>query len=240
MLGEFVTLSIDDNEDDWQVVGIVRPALSGDILRTGTGYINYNQYASVVHIAGKAQTVQIVAIESNATTQAELAQVAEDYYKSRGIAVQSVETISEILETIGTQFNILLIALSVIVRLLAFVGALGLAGTMSLNVLEREREVGVMRATGAREWTVLQAFIVEGVFIGLLSWPVSVVLAVPLTLLYTDLLGTEFLGSPLTYAYTPLGVVLWFLIVIVLSILASFVPAWRATQLTVREILAQS
>ncbi|MCZ7667509.1 MAG: FtsX-like permease family protein [Chloroflexi bacterium] len=41
---------------------------------------------------------------------------------------------------------------------------------MSLNVIERTREIGVMRAVGASDTAVLQIFITEGILIGLLSW----------------------------------------------------------------------
>ena len=57
---------------------------------------------------------------------------------------------------------------------MAAVGVIGLTGTMSINVLESTREIGVMRAIGASDGAVAQVFIVEGLVIGLLSWLLAV------------------------------------------------------------------
>lgn len=47
---------------------------------------------------------------------------------------------------------------------------MGLSGVLSLRVLERRREIGVMRAIGASSWQVIRLFVGEGVLLGLISW----------------------------------------------------------------------
>ena len=74
--------------------------------------------------------------------------------------------------------------------MLALVGGLGLSGTMSTNVMERSREVGVMRAIGASDGGIQRIFMVEGLFIGLISWLISIVAALPFTYLL-DTTGWE-------------------------------------------------
>ncbi len=111
-------------------------------------------------------------------------------------------------------------------------------GTMSINVLERTREIGMMRAVGASDGAVARIFIAEGLFIGLLSWLVGTVLALPIGRLLSDAVGVAFLEAPLTYTFSARGTLLWLAIVFVLSTLASILPAWNASRLTVREVLA--
>jgi putative ABC transport system permease protein len=120
---------------------------------------------------------------------------------------------------------------------LAIVGGLGLSGTMSINVLERVREIGVMRAVGASDWIVLQVILVEGLVIGLISWFTGSLLAFPLSRILSDQLGLLLLENPLRFSFSIFGLLLWLVVAMVLSFLASYLPARNASRLTVREVL---
>ena len=111
-------------------------------------------------------------------------------------------------------------------------------GAMSINVLERAREIGVLRAIGAPNRGVAQVFIVEGVAIGVLSWMFGAALALPLGRLLSDTVGLPLMGAPLSFSFSTLGVWIWLGVVVVLSALASAIPAHNASRLTVREVLA--
>jgi putative ABC transport system permease protein len=109
---------------------------------------------------------------------------------------------------------------------------------MSLNVLERTREVGVMRAIGAGGFDILRIVVVEGVLIGLLSWVAGALLAYPLGNLLSDAVGVSVIQMKLTYTFSVAGLGIWLVAVVVLSALASFWPARSASKVTVREVLA--
>jgi putative ABC transport system permease protein len=111
-------------------------------------------------------------------------------------------------------------------------------GTMSINVLERTREIGVLRAIGAPNRGVAQVFILEGITIGLLSWILGSLLAIPVTQGLNQAVGGAIMGAPLTFAYSMPGLWTWLVVVFLLSALASFIPARNASRLTVREVLA--
>ena len=119
----------------------------------------------------------------------------------------------------------------------AIVGSVGLMSTMSINVIERGREIGVMRAIGATSVAILGIFIAEGVLLGVLSWLIAVPLSYPGSLAFNNLVGNS-LQLPLDFDYSAGGMALWLMIVAVLSALASLWPALRATQVSVREALA--
>lgn len=70
-----------------------------------------------------------------------------------------------------------------------------------------------------------------------LSWAVAVPLSVPLGKLLTDAIANA-IDLQLTYEYSMLGALLWLIVVVVLSALASGLPAWRAAQLSVEDVLA--
>jgi putative ABC transport system permease protein len=122
--------------------------------------------------------------------------------------------------------------------LLAIVGGIGLMGTMLLNVLERIREVGVMRAIGASNEAVLQIFIAEGVVIGLISWVLATILALPLGQVMGQAVGTQIWGIPLRFVFPVYGDLIWLALATLLSVVASAMPAQNATRITVRDVLA--
>ena len=128
--------------------------------------------------------------------------------------------------------------LIVMSAIIGCVGGLGLMTTMSLNVLERRREMGVLRAIGATPHVVWLMVIAEGLVIGVLSWAIATLLAWPVSKFVGDSLIGMMFRSGLDFTFEPLGLVIWLVVSIVLSAVASFVPAWRASRATVREALA--
>ena len=109
---------------------------------------------------------------------------------------------------------------------------------MSINVMERTREIGVMRAIGASNASVLRIILVEGLIIGLISWVIGGLLALPVSRILTEQVGTALLDSSPTYVFSNVGAIIWLVVVLVLALLASFLPARRASRLTVREVLS--
>jgi putative ABC transport system permease protein len=117
------------------------------------------------------------------------------------------------------------------------VGGLGLMTTMSLNVLERRREMGVLRAIGASSGMVWLMIVTEGSLIGLMSWALAALAAWPVSKGLGDLMVMLILKSGLDFYFAPLGLLIWFAVSISLGAVSSFLPAWRASQRPVREAI---
>jgi putative ABC transport system permease protein len=235
-VGDEIVLKIDGRETTWQVVGLVKGILTS-VPPIPFVYANYPYYARLVRHVGRAGSVQVVTEQHDADFQSEVAKALEEHFKRAGLRVSSKFTTAERRTALETAFNPIIILLFVMAVLLAVVGGLGLMGTMSLNVLERTREIGVMRAIGASDGAVRQVFMVEGILIGLLSWLLGAGLALPLSKLLSDAVGLAFTKASLSYTFSVNGVLLW-LVVVILAALASFLPARSASRLTVREVLA--
>ncbi|HWQ15772.1 MAG TPA: FtsX-like permease family protein [Roseiflexaceae bacterium] len=232
-VGSTLTLTIDGRESDWRVVGVVRGIGDQAIL-----YANYPFFARETRLAGRA-AFGIVQIQPNdPASQRRMAALLEERFEREGMQVSQTQTIASIREQNEVSFNIIVAFLLVMALLLAVVGGLGLMGTMSINVIERTREIGVMRAIGASDGQVLRIVLAEGVTIGVLSWALAAALALPLSKLLSDAVGFAFFQTALTYAYAPLGALIWLALVVVIAALASVLPARGATRLTVREVLA--
>jgi len=107
-----------------------------------------------------------------------------------------------------------------------------------MNVLERTREIGIMRSIGATDREIIRMVIVEGLLIGLISFGLAILLAVPFTYLLSSIVSNAVFATPIAVEFTYLGYVIWLGLVILLSSLASVLPARSAARLTIREVLA--
>ncbi|MCB0172940.1 MAG: FtsX-like permease family protein [Anaerolineae bacterium] len=232
-VGDKITLKIDGRDDDWTVVGVFTGGFPAPTIFT-----SYENFASVTHDVGRAEWVFATTEQHNLAYQTQVSRALEDRFEAIGFDVGLTTRVEEEIAEVEAIFEVIIVLLLIMAVLLAVIGGLGLMGTMSINVLERTREIGVMRAIGASDGSVQKIFIVEGIIIGLLSWIVGTALAYPLSRYLSQLIGQQFLSAPLDYTFSITGVLLWLGVVIILSALASFLPAWNASRMTVREVLA--
>jgi putative ABC transport system permease protein len=232
-VGDQVTMRINGRDGTWTLVGIVESPTKRPFL-----YANAGALELAAHDVGRASVVMLVTTASDQATQDRVGRAAREHLESVGIKVAATTSLAEIRTTQERLFAVLVIFLSTMALLLGMVGGLGLTGTMSINVVERAREIGVIRAVGASDGAVLRLFLAEGVLIGLISWGIGALLALPISKALSDALGMVFLSRPLSYAVSVEGIVLWLGVVLVLAAIASLLPAWRASRLAVREVLA--
>jgi putative ABC transport system permease protein len=122
--------------------------------------------------------------------------------------------------------------------LTAFVGSIGLTGTMGMNVLERTREIGVMRAIGATDFEIIKTVVIEGAMIGFISWLFAILLSFPISFGLLYIIANALLNAGLPLVITPSGYIIWLGVVLALSVVASMLPARNAARLTIREVLA--
>jgi putative ABC transport system permease protein len=235
-LGGPVTIKIDGREQTYRVAGVMQMMGNSTI-----GYftvMSYDDYARHVREPERANAVIFTLQSQDLDTQRRAAAAVEEQFDRAGIRVLSNFLIAEERLEIDAAFDIVVALLMVMTVVLATVGALGLMGTMSLNVLERTREIGVMRAFGASSQAVFRIVILEGLLIGLMSWLLAIFCSLPVSMLLAREIGLSFMDYPVPASFSPGGVLTWALLVIVISILASLLPALRAVRLTVTQVLA--
>jgi len=232
-LGDEVLLKVDGRKVTFRIVGVTLgvPFIS-------QAFAGYADVGRITRDLGESSSLIVVTDQHDESSQAQAATALEAHFKASGSHVNSVTMMREETQEAEMSFAAIVALALVMALLLAVVGGLGLMGTLSINVLERTREIGVMRAIGAADGAVAWVFIVEGILIGLISWLAGSLCAVPLSKLLSDALGMALLQSPLAHTFSVQGVWLWLVVVVILSALASFLPARNASRLTVRDVLA--
>jgi putative ABC transport system permease protein len=231
-VGDEIMLLMGDTRRKWQVVGIL------NLVGQKFAYTNFDYLSRVQGAPGQSFVLIVGTEQSSESYQKEVAEALEDHFEQVGIGVTQSMTLGSIIGASIEQFNFLVSFLLAMTVMLGAVGGLGLAGTMSLNVLERTREIGVMRAIGASDGAVRSVIIIEGLVIGFLSWIAGTVFSIPASRAFIKLVGEALFERPLDFTFSTIGIAAWLGIVLVIATLASLIPAQRASRISVRESLA--
>lgn len=233
-VGDEITLYLNgDQKTIWHVVGIVREFTAGP-----TAYVNDSTLEALTHQSGLAERALVAVNHPDPAKISVVARELEQRVAANGFHVRFFLTTAFEHQVLSNHIIIMQVLLMIVSILMLAVGALGLTSTMSVNVMERTREIGMMRAIGARRQAIVRMVIAEGIVISLLSWGPAVIVSLPVTALITSIAGELFLQVPLHLVIPPWIPLLWLAMVVIIAVIASIPPAWNAARLTVREALA--
>ncbi|MPM52878.1 hypothetical protein SDC9_99642 [bioreactor metagenome] len=236
-VGDTITLKVNDKDTDFVVVGFFQ--LAGK-LGGYAAYVNMDYFNTLPgQVQNLASVYRVNAKDSlNAAEQKQFAKAVQSELEASNIEVSSITTANRITESSTDGFNILTTILLVLAILIALVGSIGLTGTMSMNIMERTREIGIMRSIGASDQVLTRMVLIEGLIIGWLSWILGAILSFPISTLMSNGITRALFGAPSGFGFSITGYVIWFVVVSILSVLSSLTPARSATRLTIREVLS--
>ena len=233
-VGDSIQMTINSQPATFRVIGIVR-----ELLTPATAYVIPETFASVTgQPLESTNTIRIVLQDQDPAVRSAVTGEIERILMAENISMKVVISETMLESATSGHVYIFIIALLLMALVLAAVGALGLMSSMSTSVIERTREFGIMRAIGAKSQAILRNIISEGLFIGLMSWGIANLVSLPLSLAVGTLIGNLAFRFPLPLILSPLAVFIWLMVIIIGSIAASAYPAWKASQLTIRETLA--
>ncbi len=233
-VGDAVELTIGDLKSVWTVVGLSPSTINNQ----RDNFVPFDTLTRETGDVEQSSRVVVLSEKHDAASQKTLVRDLRNAYTAHNLKTSSFQSAGAIREQNQAQFNVITYLLLAMAILAGIVGSLGLMGAISINVVERGREIGIMRAIGATSSTVAGIFVGEGVLLGVLSWLLSLPLSYPGAQVFSGLVGGALMHLPLDFRYSVGGALLWLLIVVVLSALASLWPALRAAQLSVHEALA--
>jgi len=228
-VGQTVVLRMSGAESTWRVVGVAREAFSPAVAYIPLSSIEQPQMINSLRLALAVHDPDAMSL-----VKADLDRSLE----REGVRARGSSSNAESRFAFDQHMLMIYVFLIVTSAIVGGVGGLGLMTTMSLNVFERRREMGVMRALGATPRIVSLMIVAEGVVIGVLSWAIAGLLAWPISKAIGNLLVRVLFRGGLDFMFEPWGLLIWMFVSIVLSGIASFIPAWRASRVTVREALA--
>lgn len=237
-VGDWVTLDLGEmGKDKWQVIGIYEPVFVGG-FNSDTIYAPQEALYQATKKFNQGTVLLVRTTSHDGKFVTGVTENLKDLFDSRNLKITSSQVQTDLRTTNEWQFSTvtdMLMALSIIV---AIVGGIALTGALSIGVIERTKEIGVLRAVGARSRTILGIFVMEGLLQGLISWLVSIPISYLVSPLAANAMGHAMFGATLDFRYSWMAVLLWLAIVLLISALASIFPARGATRISVRDSLA--
>jgi putative ABC transport system permease protein len=231
-VGADLTLQIAGRATTWHVVGVART------VRGGIAWASRDDLAVALGAPGTANTVRVITTGHDLPAVKATQEALDRALDGAGMTVVGRTTLfdtREILEEHKVIFNVLL---NLMTLLSVVVGGMGLAITLTVSVVERTREIGVLRAIGSTTAKLLVLIGVEAAVTGAVSWVLAMLLAGPATVLFDQLFGNLLLNAPIAFAVNGWMIAAWLAIVTVFCALAGIVPARRAAAMTVSDTLA--
>jgi putative ABC transport system permease protein len=232
--GDSVNLKINGREEVWEVIGIFKFVDREGVL----AYAPYEYISKMNNLANQAYSFRLVTDRHDRAYQNAKAEELDKFFREHGFKVRIAEAGRATLDTAVESLDTLVVFLLIMAILTAVVGAMGLTGTMGMNVLERTREIGIMRAIGADDRAVMRTVIAEGLVIGAMSFVLAIILSIPFTYLLSTIVSLAVFETPIDVIFTFTGYGIWLGLVLLLSVVASILPARNAARLTIREVLA--
>jgi putative ABC transport system permease protein len=217
-----------------QIVGVAREPFSPPVAYVSRAFLDRT---------GRPTLGRQVRLRLDDASPAAIARVKarlEDDLVAAGLHPSSITSKADSRFRFDQHMLMIYVFLIVMSGLLGVVGGLGLTTTMSLNVLERRRELGVLRAIGATPSAIAWIVVGEGCLVGVLGWAIAALASWPLSSLVGDLVARLVFKSTLAASFDARGVGAWLAISIVLGAVASVTPAWHASRRPLREALSHA
>jgi ABC-type antimicrobial peptide transport system permease subunit len=228
--GDQIWLKAAGEEKQWTISGIIHGQLEGPAV-----YMDFEDYGKWT----SSDHVNRLAVETNQEIRTAVNEI-EGLFEKNGIAVQAFEESEDRKERPKQIIGMVVFALFSTGALFVVIGAVNVMTTMSVNVLERKKEIGIIRSIGGSKWKVYGLFLREGILISVISWAFAVALSYPLYLFLSKAIGQTLLNGSLQHVFPMFGIWSWLGASIVTGMISGYFPSRKAVNQPLRELLVRS
>jgi putative ABC transport system permease protein len=232
-IGDEIALAIDGKPTKWKIIGFTE-----DVGTPATAYVSLKTFSALVGTQGDAGVIRISYADRSRENASTRNKEIDRLFEAENIGVSSTIPVWLLHNAVAAHMKVLVNSLLTMAVLMAIVGTLGLMSTISMNVLERTREIGVMRAIGATPKKIKALIVWEGLTIGVLSIVLAFVVSIGLSYFMGQFIGHISFKTPLVLTISTQAIGIWIILITVGSYLATILPAKRANSATTREALS--
>ena len=227
-LGDFVALQTAEGTKRYKVVGIAEDYLNAKLV---TGYISQEHLRTDFH-----ETSDLLLL-ANRTPQADPAKVQRALRKV--VSNYPAFTLYDFVEWRQSQADIFVQAFVVyyiLAAVIALPGLLALINTLAMAVLERTREIGMLRAVGMTQRQVVTMVLAESLTLSLIGTALGLIAGIWMAYSLVGALSST--GFPLNFYFPWQGLAVGAILGVVFGVLAALLPARAAARLRITDALA--
>lgn len=231
-IGSIHTLTVRGRQLQATLVGIV------DEFEKPKIYMDRGLYDSFANPDHRINSLMFVAKDRSYDKVMALKRDIEKAIEPTDLQVLYVMMQAERVKIIYDHLKIIFFTVVFFALLVLLVSAIGMASATGINIMERTREIGVLRAIGATPKTIYSMFVAEGMIVSVISIALGLLLSWPLSIAASKMFGTLMLEVALRYSFSAAGFVITIIATILFGWLASRIPARKAVMVSTREALA--
>jgi len=232
MIGSVHTVRVRGKQLKAKLVGIV------DEFEKPKIYMDKGQYDSFANSNHYINSLMFVAKDKSFDKVMALKKDIEKAIAPSNLHVLYVMMQAERVKIIYDHLKIILVTIVFFALLVLVVSAIGMASATSINIMERTREIGVLRAIGATPGIIYNLFIAEGMIVSVFSISLGLLLSWPLSIVASRFFGNLMLAVELHSSLSGIGLLITLIATLVFGWLASRIPARKAVKVSTHEALS--
>jgi putative ABC transport system permease protein len=233
-VGSFINVTVGNKSFRAKIVGVTQQFERPKI------YIDIQQYDSLLNPDHHVNTLSFIAKNNSSKDVVALKKTVEKAISSSNLDVAYVMSQAERVKVIYDHLDIILSTIILLSFLVLVVSAVGMASATGINIWERTREIGVMRAIGATPKKIYTMFLNEGMVTSVISILTGLILSYPLSRVAALFFGKLMLGNDakLDYAFSTSGFIITIVVTLLFGWLASRIPANSAIKVSTQKALS--
>jgi putative ABC transport system permease protein len=230
-VGSLLAIRMGSGTVPLRVIGIAREGFSPPVAYIPIAFFENRRHAGVTN------SVRLILANNDRATIERIKIEFEKSLNAAGLIPANISSKGDNRYGFDQHMLMIYIFLTIMSAMLAGVGGLGLMTTMTLNVLERRHEMGILRAIGAPPSKIATLLVGEGIVVAVVSWLLAGAGAFPLSRWLGNTISKLMLNGGLDFRFEMRGLFIWLAVMLIVGSLASLVPALDASRRSVREAL---